>query len=188
MIRAFPRAFVLSAGEQRTVRIQVIPNQRRKQGFFFTRMKVLAKPQATEVKQEVPEGIGASITFNFEQITAVFYHKGKVSTGVNVKEIEATQSDTLLHLKPYLQRTGNAPFIGSMTARLIDSSGNTVAQTQSTTTVYFDVIRRLDINIAGVKPGKYNLEVEFETRRNDMAANDLIQAPNTVHKSEVTIK
>ncbi len=188
MIRAFPRTFVLPAGEQRTVRIQVLPNQRRKQGFFFTRMKVLAKPQATEVIQEVPEGIGARITFNFEQVTAVFYHKGKASTGIKVKEIVSSQSDTVLHLKSHLQRLGNAPFLGSMTARLTDSNGNTVAQTQSTTTAYFDVIRRFDMNIAGVKPGNYNLEVEFETRRNDMAANDLIQAPNTLHKSEITIK
>jgi hypothetical protein len=188
MIRAFPRSFILAPGEQRTVRIQVLPGERRKEGFFFTRMKVLAKPQTPEVTQEVAEGIGTRITFNFEQVTAVFYKRGKVETGVKVAGLEVKQNDDMLELRPRLQRVGNAPFLGSMFALLKDQRGNVVAQSQSTTTVYFDVTRRLDIKLDEVPPGTYNLELRFETRRNDMAAGDLVQAPPIVHNSSVTIE
>lgn len=188
MIRAFPRSFILGGGEQRTVRIQVLPNQRRKEGFFFTRMKVLAKPQSEEVTQEVTEGIGTQITFNFEQITAVFYHRGKVSSGIEVKKVDVIQVDSILQMRANLQREGNAPFLGSITAQLKDKSGNTVAQTQTSTTAYFDVIRRIDLNVADVPAGTYNLELSFETSRTDMAADDLIQAPKKVHELEVVIK
>lgn len=188
MIRAFPRSFVLQGGEQRTVRIQVLPNQRRKEGAFFTRMKVLAQPQAREVTETVvEEGIGTRITFNFEQVTAVFYHKGRVSTGVEVKGVDVRQNEGVLELRPHLLRSGNAPFLGSMYARLKDKNGRVLAETQSTTTVYFDEIRRIDLDLEGVETGSYELELSFETKRNDMMASDLVQAARVVHVQEVRV-
>ncbi len=188
MIRAFPRSFVLGPGEQRTIRLQVIPSERRREGFFFTRMKVLAKPQTPEITEQVAEGIGTKISFNFEQVTAVFYRRGQVSTGLVVKHLDVRQSEGLLELRPHLKRSGNAPFLGSMLAKLKDGRGNVVAQTESTTTAYFDVIRRMDVPLADLKPGTYTLELTFETRRNDMAATDLVQAPPLVHTATVVVE
>ncbi len=188
MVRAFPRTFILKAGENRTVRLQIIPGQNRREGFFFTRMKVMAKPQAAEVSEQTATGIGTKINFNFEQITAVFYQKGKVNTGIIIKNLDIKQKEKLLELRPRLERTGNAPFLGSMYAKLKDSKGKVVAEAQSTTTVYFDEIRRLDLNTEKVSPGDYTLELSFETKRNDMMASDLVQAPRIEHKRKVTIK
>jgi len=188
MIRVFPRSFVLREGEQRTVRIHVIPDYRNKEGFFYTRLKVMAKPLTPEVTGEVTEGIGTRISFNFEQVTAVFYKRGQVSTGLAIKQLDAIQVDTILQLRTHLQRLGNAPFLGSMIAKLKDAAGNTVAETQSTTTAYFDVIRRMDLNVSRVPAGQYTLEMTFETRRNDMMASDIVQAPMLVHKAEVVLK
>jgi hypothetical protein len=188
LIRAFPRSFLLSAGEQRTVRLQMVPGQERKEGFFFTRMKVLAKPQTPEVTEDIADGIGTKISFNFEQITAVFYKRGKVGTGLEVKEVEVRQNEDKLELRTQLHRTGNSPFLGSMYARLKDARGNVVAETQSTTTAYFDVIRRMDLNTEGIAPGVYTLELSFETRRNDMMISDLVQAQRIVHETQVEIK
>lgn len=187
MVRAFPRTFTLPAGQQRTVRLQIIPGQTKKEGFFFTRMKVMAKPEAAEITEKVAEGVTTQLKFNFEQITAVFYHKGKVTTGLEVKKVDLQQTDSTLKIFPYLKRTGNSPFIGSMYASL--KTGNkVVAESQSTTTAYFDVLRPIDINIKGVKPGNYTLELRFETRRNDMDKKDLVQAPKLVHTQKVVIK
>lgn len=188
MIRAFPRSFILPPNEQRTVRVQIIPKQRRKEGFFYTRMSVLAKPQTPEVTEQVAEGIGTKISFNLEQVIAVFYRKGKVSTGLEVKKLDVVQADSVLQIRPHLHRKGNAPFLGSMFAKLKDARGNVVAETQSTTTAYFDVIRRMDLKIGEVPPGKYKLELSFESRRNDMMASDLVQMPRLVHEVDVIIE
>ena len=189
MIRAFPGSFVLKGGEQRTVRLQVIPAERRKEGYFYTRLKVLAKPQAAEITQEVAEGISTRINFNFEQITAVFYKHGKVSTGLKIKNVDVQQTETqVLELRAQLERTGNAPFLGSMTAKLKDAKGTVVAEIQSATTAYFDVTRRLDLNIKDVPSGDYTLELSFETQRNDMMKEDLLQAPRVVYETKVHVK
>jgi hypothetical protein len=188
MVRAFPRSFILKPGEQRTVRLQVVPKERKNEGFFFTRMKVLAKPQSVEVADTMTQGIGTQINFNFEQITAVFYHKGKVTTGLDIKSIDVNQKDGNLVILPLLQRTGNAPFLGSMFAKLKDAQGKVIAETQSSTTVYFEEIRRLDMKLDNVAAGTYTLELSFETRRNDMQASDLIQLPRIVKEKTVVIQ
>lgn len=188
MVRAFPRSFILKKGEQRTVRLQVVPADRRKEGYFFTRMKVMAKPQTVDVTETSTAGIGTKINFNFEQITAVFYHKGKVSTGVEVKELDIRQNEKMLEIRPRLQRLGNAPFLGSMYVKLKDSNGKVVVESQSTTTVYFEEIRRLDLKLADVSPGTYTLELSFETQRNDMMPSDLVQSPRIIKEKTIDIK
>lgn len=188
MVRAFPRNFILKGGEQRTVRIQVVPKQRKNEGFYFTRMKVLAKPQTIDVTDTLTQGIGTQINFNFEQITAVFYHKGKVNTGLNIKNIDVKQQDGKLNILPLLQRTGNAPFLGSMYAKLKDAQGKVVAESQSTTTVYFEETRAISINLEKVAAGDYNLELSFETRRNDMQVGDLTQAPRILKEQKIVIQ
>jgi hypothetical protein len=188
MIRAFPRSFILKGGEQRTVRIQVVPGQHRNDGFYFTRLKVMAKPQMEDVSSSTTQEIGTKINFNFEQITAVFYRKGKVNTGVNVKKMDIQQNKNMLEVRPELERTGNAPFLGSMFAKLKDIHGKVVAEAQSTTTVYFDEIRRIDLKLDKLNPGTYKFELSFETQRNDMMSEDLVQAPRIVKEAMVDIK
>jgi hypothetical protein len=187
-VRAFPRSFVLGPRQQQTVRFQVRPRQGIDDGVYWTRVKVLANPQATEIDVTAEEGITTRITFRFEQIIAAFYKKGNTNTGLNVPRIDVRQQDGTLVLLPHLERTGNAPYIGSMTARLYDLDGNMVSERQSTTTAYFKEKRRLEMDISGLPAGDYRAELTFETRRADMSPTDLVQAPALTQSVSVTIK
>lgn len=188
VVRAFPRTFILPANQQRTVRVQVRPSSGMKDGFYFTRIKIFTKPQTAEVAKPVGEGISTRISLNFEQVIPAFYRRGKVTTGLKIEKIETTQKDTMLMILAHLDRLGEAPFIGSMIAKLVDAKGKVVAITQSSTTAYFKVLRRLDLVVAKVTPGSYRLELTFETKRGDMAAADLVQAQPVRESVEVLIK
>lgn len=188
VVRAFPRTFILSANQQRTIRIQVKPAPGMKDGFYFTRVKVLAKPQTPDVSKPVTEGITTKITFNFEQVIPAFYVRGKVTTGLRIEKVAVTQKDTVLQITASLDRLGEAPFIGSMIAALIDGKGKVVATSQSPTTAYFKVLRRLDLPVSKVPAGQYRLELTFETKRGDMAAGDLVQAQPVKESVDVLIK
>ena len=187
-IRAFPRTFILPPKQLRTVRVQVGRTPAMRDGFYYTRVKILGKPQTPDVVKEISPGITTRITFNFEQIIPAFYKRGKVTTGLKIEKIDATQIDSLLMIKAYIDRLGEAPFIGSMIVKLLDAKGKVVATTQSTTTAYFNVIRRVDLNLAKVTQGNYRLELTFETKRGDMAIGDLVQAQPVKEVVDVTIK
>lgn len=187
-VRAFPRTFILAGKQQRTIRVQVKPDKGMADGFFFTRAKILAKPQSAEVSKPAAEGITTKISYNFEQIIPAFYRKGKVTTGLNVLGLDTRQVDSVLVVTASLERTGEAPFIGSFTANLIDAGGKTVATTKTTTTAYFKVLRKVELGIARIPKGAYKLEVLFETKRGDMAAGDLVQAQPVKQMTDVTIR
>jgi hypothetical protein len=188
MVRAFPRTFILPANQQRTIRVRVKPSPGMKEGFYFTRVKILAKPQTPDVAKPVGDVISTHITLNFEQVIPAFYRRGKVTTGLKIEKIDATQKDTLLVILAHLERLGEAPFIGSMIAKLMDAKGKVVSTFQTSTTAYFKVIRRIDLSIAKVKPGSYKMELTFETKRGDMAISDLVQAQPVKEVVDVIIK
>jgi hypothetical protein len=186
-IRAFPRSFILEPNQQQTVRIQVRPSSTMKDGFYFTRVKVHSSPEVPVLAENANESINAQISFKFEQVTAVFYKKGKVETGLKVSDLELEQTEKELIVIPVLERLGNAPFIGTFIAKLMDSSGKVVSESQTSTTAYFDTKRRLSLNTENLQPGYYKLELNFITKRKDMASTDLIQAPDVIYTVDVEL-
>lgn len=186
-IRAFPRSFVLGPRQQQTVRFQVRPRPNIPDGVYWTRVRVLANPQAAEIDVPAEEGITTRITFRFEQVIAAFYRKGNTNTGLHISRIEARQQDQTLVLLPHLHRTGNAPFVGSMTAKLFNQNGEMVKERQSTTTAYFQEIRRIEMDVSDLPPGTYRAEITFETRRADMSPTDLVQAPPVTETINIQI-
>jgi hypothetical protein len=188
VIHAFPRTFILPANQQRTIRVLVKPSPGMKDGFYFTRVKILAKPQTPDVVKPAENVISTHITLNFEQVIPAFYKRGKVTTGLKIEKIDVTQKDTMLVILAHLDRLGEAPFIGSVTAKLMDAKGKVVSTFQTSTTAYFKVLRRVDLRVAKVKPGSYKLELKFETKRGDMAMGDLVQAQPVKEVVDVIIK
>ena len=187
-VRAFPRSFLLGPRQQQTVRFQVRPQPQAEDGTYWTRVKILANPQTPDIDLAPDEdGIATRITFRFEQIIAAFYKKGNTTTGVNVNQVEVRHEDDRLTLLPHLQRTGNSPFIGSMIARMFNAEGNLVKERQTTTTAYFEEIRRIELDTEGLEPGTYRVELTFETRRGDISPTDLVQAPPVTEVVEVRI-
>ena len=187
-VRAFPRSFVLGPRQQQTVRFQVRPQPQAEDGTYWTRVKVLANPQVPDIDLAPDEeGVTTRITFRFEQIIAAFYKKGNTTTGVNVTNVEVRHDENRLLLLPHLQRTGNSPFIGRMVAKMYDAGGNLVRERQTTTTAYFEEIRRIELDTEGLEPGTYRVELTFETRRGDISPTDLVQAPPVTEVVEVRI-
>ncbi len=186
-VRAFPRSFVLGPRQQQTVRFQVRPQPQAEDGVYWTRVKLIANPQTPDIDVPAEEGVATRITFRFEQIIAAFYRKGEVTTGLDIKDVEVRHDDNRMILLPHLQRTGNSPFIGSMFAKMYDSGGNLVKERQTTTTAYFEEIRRVEIDTEGLEPGNYRVELTFETRRGDISPTDLVQAPPITEVVEVRI-
>jgi len=188
-VRAFPRSFVLGPRQQQTVRFQVRPQPQAEDGVYWTRVRILANPQEAEIDMATEEeGITTRISFRFEQIIAAFYKKGQTTTGVNVKGIEVRHEEDRMLLLPRLERTGNSPFIGSMRAEVYDMDGNLVAERQTTTTAYFEEVRRIAIDTCEIPPGEYRVELTFETRRGDISPTDLVQAPAITEEVNVTIE
>lgn len=187
-IRGFPRNFTLQPGERQTVRLTVRPPGDIPDGTYWTRIKTASNPAVPDVDEDVTEGVQAQITFRFEQVTAGFYKRGDVTTGISFNDLTAEVNDEQGIVLADVERSGNSPFLGSIFLTVTDGNGNVVHEHRVSTTVYIDAVRRLEFDASDLSPGTYTAEVRFETRRPDVSSGDLVQAEPVSRSTTFSIR
>jgi hypothetical protein len=185
VVRAYPRNFLLNPKQEQTVRLQVRTKSSVKDACLFSRVKVTSAQKSPDIEKKVIEGITAQINFKFDQIIGVFYRKGNVSTGLTVHDVSTAIKDKKLTVIADVERTGTAPFIGSMKAELYSSANEKVALSESTASIFFRMKNKIDLDLSKIGNGPYRLVLTFETKRSDIAVEDLLQAPPMI--KEVTV-
>ncbi|MDZ7807192.1 MAG: hypothetical protein U5K71_08750 [Gracilimonas sp.] len=187
-IRAFPRNFVLSPNQRQIVRLRITPPNTLSDGVYWSRIKTSSTPQSPPIELSNDQSVTAQVGIVINQVTGLFYKNGDVSTGIEVEEIrtEISDEDILAVLTDY-NRTGNAPFLGTISVNLKDQNGKAVQSGFISTSLYFDGTQRQELNIEGVPSGEYTLEVRFESQRNDVSSRDIVQMEPVTATTTVTI-
>ena len=185
IVRAFPRSFLLDVKQAQTVRLQVRTKSNVKDASFFSRVKVSSTLKTPDIGKKTTDAVTTQINFKFDQIFPVFYRKGNVSTGVIVHDVSTTLKENKLTVIMDVERTGNTPYIGSIKAELFSAANEKVALSEATVSIYFHVKNKMELDLSKAVKGKHRLVLTFETKRSDIAVEDLLQAP-TVTK-EVTV-
>ncbi|MEP0710547.1 hypothetical protein [Algoriphagus sp.] len=187
-IRAFPRTFILAPQQQQTVRLQVRPDRTLAAGTYFTRVKVTSNAQTADVEETTQEGVSTRVNFKFDQVIAAFQKVGAVTTGLKIDEIEVAQSAGLLRVVPSFETLGNSPFIGSVTATLKNTKGETIAEQGQTVALYFSGKRAIEMKLPeNVPSGEYSLSLVYETKRSDIPSGDLVQAQPVTSTTSVQL-
>ena len=188
-VRVFPRRLVLQPGESQTLRFQVMPMADRPDGMYWARAVIASRAVTPDVDDlELAEGeVGARVGVVFEQDIPLFYRKGNTTTGVIVHQVFSDIDEERLVLRPHVSRDGNSPFLGTVQAEMFDSDGNMVQSTSRNAFFYFEEYRRLEIPVEELAPGRYRVDLHFDTQRRDISARDLVQAERQTHTIEVDI-
>ncbi|MDX1671125.1 MAG: hypothetical protein R3211_02195, partial [Balneolaceae bacterium] len=134
------------------------------------------------------ERITARITYRFQQVTTLFYKIGDATTGLTINDLSIEKSEEKVLLLADLTRTGNAPYIGTIDLTVTDQNGEVMARRRSSTSIYFDYIQSFSINKSDLPPGSYTATFSFETKRPDIAREDLVQAEPITRSTTFTIK
>lgn len=189
-IRIFPRSFILGPGEQQTVRFQVTPLTNKPDGMYWTRAVITSGMTVNDLEMEMlSESVGAKINYVFRQNIPVFYGKNQLKTGIAVKNIRTSADQDQLVVLLSLERTGNSPWNGTVTAELLGAGGNVIVSKKQTSVVYFNTFRRLEIGYDEI-PSEillHRLKLIFETSRNDIPSEDLVQAEPMIYEKELNL-
>jgi hypothetical protein len=189
-LKVFPRQFILNPGCQQKVRIQVRPLKDKSDGTYWTRLIVSSYAVSGDAESQSPAETGGTGTnYVFRQNIPVFYLKGKVNTGLIPGDITTSVKDEKLVAVASLKPTGNSPFNGIVTVRLIDHNGKDIAVQQQAIVAYFEVLRRIEIELPseGLAPGRYKLKFTYETYRDDISPSDLVQSAPVIKITELEI-
>lgn len=85
-------------------------------------------------------------------------------------------------------RSGNSPFLGSVTLTLIDKNGIEVRRSYISTSFYFDGVYKQIFDVSDLDPGDYLVNVLIESRRPDLAESDLVQMQDVTLTESISIR
>lgn len=187
-VRAFPQNFTIAPGQRQVVRIRINAPNNLDDGTYWARIKTAAIPESPPVEIESNETVTARVGVTIEQITGLFYKVGNVSTGIEIENIRPQFAEkNVLDILTYFNRTGNSPFLGTITAFLLDNNNEPVLQRSITTSYYFDGTIKHIMDTSNIPTGEYTVRVQFETLRSDVSSSDLVQMEPVTATTTVTI-
>lgn len=179
-IEAFPKRMLLAPKERQTVRLLARPPAGLPDGEYWARLVVAAKGGTVPVSGvSDSSGVTVGLSLEVRTILPLQYRKGRVTTGVKLTRIAADVEGDSVAIRTHLRRTGNAAFLGTLRAVVVDSAGRKVASLASPLAVYFDMEPRLTAPLpaAGLTPGLYQVQIEAAAERDDIAPELLLNAP-----------
>lgn len=175
-VRAFPQNFVLAPGQRQVVRLRISAGNDIADGTRWARIRTRSNAQTPPLELQTTEAVSANVGIVIEQITGLFYKKGTVNTGISIENVRTELSgNNRLSVLTDLKRTGNSPFLGTITTALSNNAGEIVREDRVSTTIYFDGTHKAELDIKDLPAGNYTINVNFASSRPDVSAGDLVQ-------------
>lgn len=179
-LRIFPRSFLLQPRQQQVVRLQVRTDRSRPDQAYYTRIVVSSNTLSPGSGSDPGEtGDEARVRYVFRQSIPAFFLKGKVNTGLSISSLETERENHRLLIRTELYISGNAPYLGSLTILLLNEENQVSAVHSQSVALYIPGKYSFGIETGSknLQSGKkYNLKLQFETRRSDISPGDLIQS------------
>ncbi|MBO6571494.1 hypothetical protein GYB29_03845 [bacterium] len=187
-VRAFPQNFVLQSGDRQIVRLRINASQDLVEQTYWARIRTTSTPESPPLELGASDAVNAQIGVKFEQITGLFYKVGETNTGININQIRTRMiDDNTIQILSDFERTGNSPFLGTVTTSII-KDGKIMRTSSLSTSFYFDGTHGQNFNIEDMEPGSYQVKVEFVSERNDVSEQDLVQMSPSVSSTTVQIQ
>ena len=173
-LSAFPTKFILNPGLEQVVHMSVSSPDSLNDGVYWSRLVTISQPQQRFVGK-VKSGITANIIFVFRQITSVMYEKGKLATGIQIDGFHAAQDSASVNLYADLKRTGNSPFLGTVSIHVSNQDGDIVYANEGLIAVYMSFVKSFGIPLSKLPAGNYSATLTLSTNRSDIPPNQQLK-------------
>ncbi len=174
-IRAYPQRVRLEPKSQQVVRLLARPPENLPDGEYWSRLIVTGRG-ATLPVVGADTVVRAGVSLVIRLVASVTYRKGKVTTGVVVRDLGAEAEGDSLTLWAHLDRQGNAAFLGTADIELVNGGGSTVRRWSTALAVYVPMRRRFSFPLDSVAPGDYHVRLRLRAERPDLPADRVLPA------------
>ncbi|HEX6369583.1 MAG TPA: hypothetical protein VF006_11755 [Longimicrobium sp.] len=175
-MRAFPRRLLLQPGQRQVVRVMVDAPAGLAEGEYWARVLITSRGGQPPIEQAQGDQV-LHLEVQTTLVMAANYRNGDVRTGVTVTSAAARRTGGEVTLEMDLERTGNAAFLGSLRADLVDARGTVLGSAFDDLAVYRTMRRRLTIPVPDGAAGALQLRLTINTERDDLPAGGALPAP-----------
>lgn len=185
-IRAYPQRVHLPPRSQQVVRLLARPPANLPDGEYWTRLIVTGRGTSIPV-MGADSGVRAGVNLVIRLVASVTYRKGRVWTGVAVRDLGAEADGDSLTLWAHLDRLGNAAYLGTVDVALVSARDSIVRRWASALAVYVPMRRRFSFPLDSVPPGDYRVRFRLRTERADLPADKVLPAPTVTDSVGVRV-
>ncbi|HXG44203.1 MAG TPA: hypothetical protein VNJ71_05515 [Gemmatimonadales bacterium] len=186
-IEAFPRRMTLPPLTRQTVRLLARPPAGLADGEYWARLVVTARGGSVPVTGADTGTITIGLSLELRTIIPVTYRKGVLETGLRIAGLETELAGDSLVMRPHLERTGRAAYIGTARGALTDPRDRVVARFEEPIAVYYHAEPRFTLPVRGLPAGTYGLRLEFTSERQDLDPKLLLRSPPVRDSVTVTL-
>lgn len=177
-IQAFPRRLTVPPLERQTIRLLATPPAGLADGEYWARLVISAKGGQLPVTGAVDTArVKVGLTLEVRTIIGVFFRKGPVRTGVQLSHLRTAVVGDSLAVWSRMTQLGNAAYIGTAHAVLLDPAGKVLSEVKAPIGVYYTMEPRYALPIGALPPGRYRLRFELSTEREDLAPEVILPSP-----------
>lgn len=174
-MRAFPRRLLLQPGQRQVVRVMVEPPADLPDGEYWSRLVISSRGGQPPIEQTQGD-LRLQLNVTTTLVIAANYRKGDVRTGVSLAAATARRQGGDVALEVALERSGNAAYLGRMTAEVVDARGTVVGTVYDDVAVYRAMRRRVAIPLAAGAQGPLTVRVTINTEREDLPPGGALPA------------
>ncbi len=162
-LRPYPQRFVLQPSGVQIVRVVAAPPSDLPDGEYWARVVISSKPTAPlRFKQKnQPTGVRSGFIMIEKADIPFHYRKGKLTTGLVIRNVTTTPGKDSMRVAVDLERTGNTSYWGTLTCRLKDHAGKIVSVFKKNLVVYKNETYLCFLKTVNVTSGEYTFEVNF---------------------------
>jgi len=176
-VRTYPKRFLLPPGQRQRVRLALQPPDDVPDGMYWSRLSFIASQYQEETPPAERTAVQTRIRYRFKQVISVFYRHGKLATGLRFEKMRSSRDQENIYITSQVDRTGNAPYLGTATLEVVNDSTEAVVMTQSNkAAVYFGMTHRFAIAQPDLQAGTYRARLTYKTRRKDLPSSELVPA------------
>ena len=175
-IHAFPQRVRLEPRTQQVVRLLARPPAGLPDGEYWTRMIVTGRGATLSVAG-ADSVVRAGVNLEIRLVTSVTYRKGKVSTGVVVRDLTAEAEGDSLTVWAHLDRQGNAAYLGTADVELASARGAVLRTWSTALSVYVPMRRRFSFKLDSLAAGDYRVRLRIRAERADLPSDRVLPAP-----------
>ena len=186
-IHAFPQRVRLDPRSQQVVRLLARPPENLPDGEYWTRMIITGRG-ATLRAASPDTAVHAGVDLIIRLVTSVTYRKGKVSTGVVVRDVTADVDGDSLTVWAHLDRQGNAAYLGTADVELADARGTTGRHWSSAVSVYTPMRRRFSFKVDSLAAGDYRVRLRLRAERSDLPEERVLPAPTVTDSVAIRVE
>lgn len=175
-IRSFPQRVRLEPGTQQTVRLLARPPEGLPDGEYWARLIVTGRRPAVDITAPGAGNVRAGINLEIRLIATALFRKGRVTTGLELRQLAGEAEGDSLAIWANLARTGNAAWHGTIEVDVMRGREQ-VRRFTMPLAVYYPLRRRFAWPLGGLEPGDYMVRVALRTDRPDLPAERVLRAP-----------